>query len=160
TQMLLPVNQHRIPAFRALRDKFYAGALLPSENDAMSLGLVGSVGFLCLIASIFAGQRTSTERGRLRHGFGVMAVLATLVGSAGGFATFLNLIGIPVMRTYNRVSIFLAFLALMAIFSIIDDLIRRYACRGRRLVLANLGLAGLLVMGLYDQSGAVYIPPF
>src|SRR5262249_10466571 len=86
--------------------------------------------------------------------------LATLVGSAGGFATFFNLIGITVMRTYNRVSIFLAFLALMAIFSIIDDLIRRYACRGRRLVLANLGLAGLLVMGLYDQSGAVYIPPF
>jgi phosphoglycerol transferase len=160
TQMLLPAPNHRVPALARLRDKFYAGTPLTSEGDAMALGTIGSIGFLLSVGCLLACQRHASGPGRLCHAFGLLSVLAVLLCTAGGFATMFNLVGITIMRTYNRVSIFLAFAAIATFFVAVDALAARYASRGWPRALASCGLAALLVLGLLDQTAQTYIPPY
>ena len=127
TQLLLPPLQHRIPCFRALRDRFYNGTHLVSEGDALALGIVGSLGFLLLMGCFVWGHGARSERGRLCHVLGVLTVCAVLVCTAGGFGTAFNLLGFGLVRCYNRISIFIGFLALAASCVGIDLLYRRYA---------------------------------
>jgi hypothetical protein len=160
TQLLLPPFQHRLPFFRSLRDRFYSGTHLVSEGDAMALGIVGSLGFLFLMGCVICGHGARSERGRLCHLLGVLTVCAVLVCTAGGFGTAFNLLGFGLVRSYNRISIFIGFLALAASCVGIDLLYRRFAAlRGGR-VIARAVLAALLVLGLADQTSCTYLAPF
>lgn len=160
TQLLLPADHHRIPLLSKLREKFYSGTRLISEGDAMALGTIGALGFLVLMGSFVCLQRAHSERGQLYHLFGVLTVCAILVCTADGFGTAFNLLGCGIVRCYNRVSIFIAFLALAAVCIGIDFVYRRYAERRGGIVLRSIGLAVLLVLGLADQTGHTYLRPF
>jgi phosphoglycerol transferase len=160
TQLLLPAVNHRIAFFRTLRNRFYSGTHLLSETDAMALGTVGALGFLGLMACFAWGHGARSARGRLGHLFGVLTVAAVLVCTVGGFGTAFNLLGFGLVRSYNRMSIFIAFLALAAVCIGIDLLYRRYAERRSGRMIARAGLAALLVLGLADQTHFTYLTPF
>jgi phosphoglycerol transferase len=160
TQLLLPPYHHRIPLFCKLRDRFYSATHLTSEADAMALGTAGSLGFLLLVGAFVAGHGARTERGRLYHLLAVLMVSALLVCSTDGFGTAFNLVGFGLVRCYNRVSIFIAFLALAALCLGVDIVYRRYATGRGKTLLASMGLAVLLVLGLADQTGCNYLNPF
>lgn len=156
TQMLLPAAGHPVPAFRALRDKFYASTPIPSEEDAMALGAFGSVGLLLLLWSV-AGRGRSVPRGRVYHLLGLLVVFAILLGTVGGFATLFNLLGTSLARTYNRLSIFVALPAVAATTVALDQLVRRPARLGVRAALGVAVPAAVLVFGLLDQTGKTYV---
>src|SRR5439155_15611354 len=107
TQLLLPAEQHRIPLFSRLCDKFYGGTRLVSEGDAIALGAVGSLGFLLLIGGFVCCHPCRSERSQLYHLFGVLTVCALLLCTAGGFGTAFSLLGFSIVRCYNRMSIFI-----------------------------------------------------
>ncbi len=152
TQMVLPTAGHRIESLSKLHDKFYAGTPLPSENDSMTLGLIGSAGLVLLLGSLIWCQRSQSQLERLHYLFGVLTVCAILIGTMGGFGTLFNLLGVSIMRCYNRLSIFIGFLALAAVFSLLDNLFRRIANRRLGWVLAQGGTFGMLILGLWDQT--------
>lgn len=160
TQLLLPAYHHRIPLFSKLRDRFYSGTRLASEADAMALGTAGALGFLVLLGTLICGHGARSDRGRLYHLFAVLTASALLVCSTGGFGTAFNLVGFGLVRCYNRVSIFIAFLALAALALSLDAVYRRYAMARSKVLLCSMGLAVLLLLGLADQTGCTYLSPF
>ena len=157
TQMVLPPAEHRVGALKAVRDKFYASTPIPSEGDAMALGAVGALGLLLVLACVVCCARAESPRGRLYHLFGLLVVFAILSCTVGGFATLFNLLGTGLARTYNRVSVFVAFPALAVVFGLLDDLIHLPSRPGLRVAAGVAVPAAVLGVGLYDQTGAVYV---
>jgi phosphoglycerol transferase len=90
----------------------------------------------------------------------MLTVGALLLSTVGGFGTTISLLGFSILRCYNRMSIFIAFLALTAICMVLDLVYRRWAVARRGRLLANASLALLLLLGLADQTGRTYIKPF
>jgi phosphoglycerol transferase len=159
-QLLIPAADHRLPSFKKVRDRYYSGTPLVSEGDAMALGTTGSVGFVFLVVCLVWCQRSATERGQLYFLFGLLIVFAVLVASVGGFGTFFNLIYMRITRTYNRISIFIAFFALAGAFGAIDDLCQRVGGLGKGAVLAAILAPCMLMAGLWDQTSKTYLEPF
>jgi phosphoglycerol transferase len=157
TQMLLPPEGHRLPALKAVRDKFYAGTPIWSSGDAMSLGAVGAVGLLLTLgAAVFCG-RSAKPRARLCHLLGMLTILAILLCTVGGFCTLFNLLGTGLAREYSRMTIFIAFLALAVAFTALDSLRARFCAHGVRRLIGRGLPAGLLALGLLDQTATTYL---
>jgi len=101
--------------------------LIVCGNDAMALGAAGSLGLLLAIGALLCCQRSPSERGQLYHLLGVLIAFAIFGCTAGGFGTGFNLLGLGILRCYNRISIFIAFLALAALSAWLDAPYRRYS---------------------------------
>lgn len=159
TQMMLPVPGYPVEPLKQLRNRYYDGSVPVSESDAMALGAFGTAGLLLGLVGVLAGGRLTSERGRACHLFGLLIVFAILLGTAGGFGTYLNLTGQTLVRSYNRISIFIAFFAVATAGVALDALLRRsdhLAWRGAGL----LALAGLVWLGVKDQTAYVYFTAY
>jgi phosphoglycerol transferase len=175
SQLLLPVSGHRLTAFRDLGNRRHqilaaAAPLEDNENDDASLGIVGAVGFLVLLATLLF------RRGRPRSstGLGLLVPLAilngagTLLGITGGFGFLFALLVSPQIRAYNRVSVFLAFFCLAAVVVLIDagasrvnGLLGQNLTRVRTAEAAIAVFCGLvLLVGLFDQVSPDRIPDY
>jgi hypothetical protein len=155
TNLLLPVDDHRIDAL-ARRKAEYVAQIPQNESRAASLGIVASVGFLWLIgvglaATAGAGRRVDFG---LHVGLATLTLAAVLIATTGGFSTFFAVVW-PQIRAWNRLSVFIAFFALAAVALLLGRLERRL----RAPVFAAV-LAGLLALGVYDQTTKSFIPPY
>lgn len=159
TQLLLPATGHRIPALARLKQRYNASAPFVNENDSAALGVVASLGFLALLAGLVsgaAGGRPPTLFGGLCALNGAAVLLAT-TGGLGGLASFLLF---PTLRSYTRMSIVIAFLALCCAGLGLDALRRRLSPRGRGALVGAAAVAAVLAAGLADQVGTGTVPPY
>jgi phosphoglycerol transferase len=151
--LLSPGLWHTFPPFRAWLAREEAAAFpLENENTGARLGLVGSAGFLVLLAWLFVPRLGD----RLAHGDTLAAtsrlmLAAVLVATVGGLGSLFNLLVSPDIRAYNRISPFIAFFSLTAVALVLDG-----AVRSRR---ARAGVAiAVAIVGLADQHAAtVYL---
>src|SRR5207248_10096410 len=66
----------------------------------------------------------------------------------------------PQLRAWNRISVFIAFFSLVAVALLLDRLRRRVGpSPGRRLLFGSL-LAGVLVIGVLDQTTPQDVPAY
>ena len=148
--LLTPVDAHPLPPLRHLA-ALVAGAAFPgsNENTSVRLGLVGSVGFLLLLGVSLLGTLRAPP-GRILGGalqpLASLSLGCLLLGTVGGLGSLFNLLVIPDIRCYNRISVFVAFFALAAVGLVLDQFFRRLPEGFRRGALALL-----LVCGLLDQ---------
>ena len=141
--LLLPVYEHRLEAFRRLETD-YRMHLWP--NGAAPLGLLGSAGFLFLLArALFHPVR---DRRSLLDALGLLTVAGVILATVGGLGTFFNYVVSPWLRAYERMSLFLAFFALLAVALLLDRARQRWATTSR-------GQAVFLVLLLLLGSGAM-----
>ncbi len=151
--LLLPIPHHQIDRFARLNQS-YLTAVPGANNEAQmsGLGLVGAVGLVGLIGYFLLWPRQSTtwSLGRVLGLFTLAGLLlATVTGFAYLFAYFIS----PMIRAYNRISIFLAFFSLTAVCLVLDPLLQWAKARGRgSFVGAVAATLVLLVGGLFDQS--------
>jgi phosphoglycerol transferase len=153
-QLLLPVAQHPVPALRALKDRYDAMAPFPGETSASSLGVVGGVGFLALLGLMLLPMGEGRPRRELWRVLGVLNLLALLIATTGGFGSLFAFVVTPDIRTYARMHVFVAFLALFAVALLLERLVTRRA----RLGLAACGL--VLLVGLLDQVTPLAVRPY
>ena len=153
TQLLLPVDGHRIDALASRRAE-YTEQIPQNEGRAATLGIVASVGFLWLLGVVLLAV-VGAWPGVIApyRGLAALTVTAVLVGTTGGLATLLA-VAWPQIRAWNRLSIFIAFFALLAIALLLESLRPRLPALGFGAL-----LAGLLVLGALDQTSAFFIPP-
>src|SRR5262249_10494822 len=78
---------------------------------------------------------------------GLLVIAALLLATVGGFSSLVALLVISQFRAYNRISIFIAFLAFLPLALIVN----KYQKRLPRW-LAQSGLAAVLVLGILDQT--------
>jgi len=158
-QLLLPVSDHRLAPLAELNQS-YEQTLAPTESSWATLGLLGSVGFVVLvaiaIASIGAPGRLVASP-LLRHA-SAATVIAFLLATTGGLAAVVAYFVTPWLHGWNRISTFIAFFSFLAVAIGLDRLRDRLG-RGGRLAWPAL-LGGVLLAGALDQTTDGFIRPY
>jgi len=152
-QLLLPMTNHRLPAFASLKQQYNQLAPLGNqENDAESLGLIGSAGFLILIGILLSGKKWP-----LVTELSLLNLTAILLGTIAGFGALIAFTVLPLVRGYARISIYIAWFSFFAVAIAIDQALRRLP-RLRRFQWPLCG--ALLLFGVWDQTSPAFVPPY
>ncbi len=157
-QLLLPVTGHRLRAQARFKDDYNNTMPMINENDDSTLGIVGSMGFLILILCL--GLRSTALFPSVLGRLVTLNLFAVLLGTVGGVGSLVALTVLPQIRSYNRVSIFIAFFALAAVLALVDQWRRQSACDPAKRRLGVALLAFLLFFGLFDQTSASFVPDY
>jgi phosphoglycerol transferase len=167
TQMVLPVQMHRFPKFSRIRGVYDRGVrrlfgpLIDNESGSASLGLVGTSGFLFLLLVLLVqgrprGDDHPAER-RVSDAAGLM-LGGLLLATAGGFGSIVAL-RLAELRAYNRIVVYVAFLALFGV-AVLFDRVLRWMKPGMRRYGAPLLAVLLLVFGTWDQTTPAMVPAY
>ncbi len=165
--LVLPVQGHRVRALANLRGRYDATSLPQPSTEASfaTLGLVGTIGFGWLL--IFALGRLAGLRARFRSvhrtryaGAAVGSIVLFGVGTVGGGSALIAYLISPQLHAWNRVSIFIAFLSLLAVALLLSGGLQRLRARGVSPALGWIGLALVLALGVADQTSDRFIPEY
>jgi phosphoglycerol transferase len=149
SQLIAPVSGHRLAFVAYAKAKFNTRLMMVSENDMAALGLVGSIGFLALLASLVVPAREGAHPAlEALRAFNIASVLLATIGGLGLLVAAV----LPHMRSYNRISVFVGFFSLFAVVLMLQSWWDRFARTGARKVCFALGTAVLVVLGVLDQT--------
>ena len=163
TNLVLPAPDSRIGALRRITAR-YDNAIAPGYCEACyaSLGTVGTIGFgwlaVCAFGTLLGAGWAARRRVLAHAGAGVAIALAA--GSVGGVGALLELFFTPDIRAWNRISVVIAFLSLLAAALLLDSLVGWLRERRWGGALAAALLVGVLALGVYDQTSDAFIPPY
>lgn len=129
SQMLMP---YEIPGNTNLEQRFkdyYKTVPLTNENVSSNLGLIGSTGFLVLLFNLLLRKNDSYC---LLSLFSRLNVCAVLFATIGGFSaiTFVFIGSGVMLRGFNRISVYIAFLAIAAMCLCAQKLLENLDGRG------------------------------
>lgn len=145
SQMLLPVEGHRMHFMRIARQYYDRTAPLVNENNTATLGIIGSIGFIALLFALFIREKIQADNWYLLSRLNLSALL---LGTIGGIGTMYAYLISPMIRSYNRISVFIAFFAIFSFFFILQFLLKqRQTTNKTSLLIALL----VLFIGLADQ---------
>ena len=165
-QLLLPWPGHRIGFLADIRHQYDESYPNPSEYPA--LGAIAAIGLVILFlvlayaATRLGARRVADRRLRARvnllGGLASLAFVAFIFSTMGGLSTLISFVTTS-LRGWNRMSIYIGALGLVAVGIVLDlaiRAIRRRAKMGRvgSAVLASATAAALLVVGFVDQTPA------
>ncbi|MFL5240987.1 MAG: hypothetical protein ACJ8FY_02675 [Gemmataceae bacterium] len=160
SQLLLPITDHRLPALAELKER-YNKTFLPklNETDRGSLGLIGSAGFLLLIINLFL-RKQGTAGFSVWQCLAFLNVAAVLLATVGGFGSLFGFLLTPLIRGYNRISVFIAFFSFFGIALTLDGIwiylsSRKWGVRARWALPTSI-----LFVGLFDQTSQAFIPDY
>jgi len=162
-QLLLPAPHHRFGPFQELRGLYDAHYPLPSESPA--LGLIAAFGLVALIVAIgialvrvvAGGTREPTRRWQALVGLAFIAFMALFFSWVGGIATLIGFVT-QVVRGWNRMSIVIAAVALVAVGLLVAALIER-STRGARRAGAVAGAGAFAAIVLVGVAYWDQVPP-
>jgi hypothetical protein len=160
--LLLPVNEHRLAPLAEITRQYQhplAGPLLHNENLNGPIGIVAAIGFFILVGHLLV-QRPAGPCGGTMDRLAAWNIFAVLLGTMGGAGVIIAFLGFPWIRAYNRISIFIALFALVAVAVTLDRFLKG---RGRSVGVGFgrfLILATVLVLGVLDQTTEQFIPPY
>lgn len=153
THLLLPTAGHN-SRFLAAVQSAYDSSFRPlqTENRSNTLGFVGAVGFVVLLAVVALPVRKRWPLGPLS----ALTIFGTLLGTVGGLGSLFAFLVTPQVRCYDRVAVYLAFFALFAACCAADQIL------GRRPVWARCRwpvFLALTVFGIWDQTNRTWFNP-
>ncbi|MEI8000027.1 MAG: hypothetical protein WCI50_01630 [Actinomycetes bacterium] len=92
--------------------------------------------------------------------FGVATVIALVIAAVSGFSLIISGLGVKEIRSWNRVSVFIGFFALVAVGFGIDWARRRFAHRRWIRPVSVVVCALLVVVGVLDQVSPLTVPHY
>jgi phosphoglycerol transferase len=137
-------------------ESYNLAAPLVSENKMASLGLIGAAGFLTLLGWLLFRRREGLATGPalqwgLGDGLSFLNISSVLLGTIGGFGAVIAWAGLPQIRGYNRISIYIGFFAIMAMALLAEGLRRRWQSSRAGSVAAIVLPVVVCIVGIYDQ---------
>ena len=167
TQLLLPIEGHRIPPLAKITMKYATTAPDINENSMSALGGLGALGFVLLIFWIFYRLGEPSDKNDLAEIRPTLDCLATLNLSAvilatiGGLGVLVSyLFSFYYIRGYNRISIFIAFFAILAVILVLEYIRKNWCITKKRQLLFNIVICFMLIGAILDQTSAAYIPDY
>jgi hypothetical protein len=155
-QLAIPIEDHRIGRF-ARFSRHYAQTAPNQHIDeypATHLGAVGALGLAWLLLVAVAVLVPGNQSVLRRYGPAAAgALVAFLFATAGGLGSLFAYTLTTELRQWNRLSVFIAFFALLAVALALDGLRSRLRTSRARAAFALL-LAAVLVVGALDQTGS------
>lgn len=155
--MLLPVRSHAIPSWADLRQRYDAVTPLHNESGSATLGVAAGAGFLLLLGWAL-GAIARRDRQPLLDGLAALNLAGLLLATTSGFGALTALLGLPQIRAYNRISIWLAFFALAALIAVTRPLRDRLMRRRGGAAIGALLVAAMLALALTDVMSPGYRP--
>ena len=156
SQLLLPITGHRVARLNSIKTLYNRNTNV-TESDAAALGFVGSIGFLALLAQLFFRR---SERNTLLADLGTLNLFAVLLATIGGFGSLFALFVSPAIRSYNRISVFIAFFSLLAVAIGIEWFYERRVKTGAARIVFYVVVGVMCVAALLDQTSRGYIPQY
>ena len=157
SQLVLPITLHRVDLFDRLK-RFHNANSMVSENETSSLGIVGTIGFLALIAQLLYRKELVSGASGLLHDLSTLNIFSVLLGTIGGFGLLFALYISTGIRCYNRISVFISFFSLMAVVIGLERIYQRTTKGGRTIFYVILAVA--LFVGFLDETTPGYVPSF
>jgi hypothetical protein len=178
SQLVLPVEQHRIQALADVQTKSTRYTPTLSEGG-QQLGVIGALGLAGLLVALLVAIRrdrrgqapelTDSEDARAPPipppsdallSMGVLTVVGILIATISGFSILAFGFGIRELRSWNRISVFLAFFALTVVAYGLDWICRRLPARPWTKPVIAVALVAILVIGILDQVSPAVIPDY
>jgi phosphoglycerol transferase len=157
-EMLLPLPQHRIARLARIHTAYQMDRKVTSEYIFAALGLVASAGFVWLMTRFLWRRPGRVER--VEDGLAYLTVCAVLLGTIGGLGALFNFYISPMIRCYNRLSVFIAFFALFGLALSVQRLVhRRIRSRLSRTIYVA-GACAVLLLGAVDQTVPWFRPNY
>lgn len=155
TQLLLPSLHHRLSWLASLTGDYYAHAPFVNESWMSTLGLLGSVG---LIAAMWVGLFGPRERFATLAAIGTLAIIGILFATIGGFGALFAFLVTPEMRGLNRISVCIAFFALLALVLLVQHICDRkpWVCVPVAILLMILGTIDEIPTNLDTPTDAAF----
>jgi phosphoglycerol transferase len=150
--LVMPMPEHRLRLFRDAR-LAYDQRRHGLENAAAALGLIGSFGFLGLLAELFRNKRNELSRFLAESN-----LVLLLLGSTGAFGALFAAFVTPLFRAYARVSVFIGFLALSMAVRCFARITPALSARIGFRHTAAIAWAVLIALGLMDQTSPRLVP--
>ena len=158
TQLVMPHAQHRVAAFRALAERYAQQAPFMNENVTASLGTAATCGLLVL-ALVALGRLAGTPGNtRLLPFLATMAFACLMLGTIGGGGALFAYLVSPMIRGYNRISVFIAFVSLAGAAAALQAYFSRSG-GSRWRSWAPLAAILLALLGAVDQTPREYPMP-
>lgn len=161
TQLVLPIEHHRIGKLASLRQRYDAWSPATEATRSATLGLVATVGLVWLLAISVLQLVTPGRRvaGALDGQAGTAALVALFFAWTGGLATLVASV-YPQIRAWNRLSIFIGFFALLGLGLLLDRGLALLRSRRTGGLLAAVALCLVLAIGILDQTSSALVPPY
>jgi phosphoglycerol transferase len=162
SQLLLPVTGHRIPQLNRLKSSYNENIEL-TESDAATLGLIGSLGFVGLLGLLLYRRRDDeqmTSSRAILSDLSILNIFALLLGTVGGISALFALIVSAGIRSYNRISVFIAFFSFIVLAIALDFIYRWRVKNSRSRIVFYASLAFLLGVGIFDQTTRAFVPDY
>ena len=123
SQLLIPMRSHGL---NFLIDIIYKNenSLLVTENRMSYLGIYGSIGCLILLVYIFIKKERNNDN-NLLFLLSRLNIGAILLATIGGFSSLLAIIFSIQLRAYNRISIFIAYISILAVSIILNSFLNK-----------------------------------
>jgi phosphoglycerol transferase len=159
-QLLLPMTNHRLGPLAALKDKYNSPPEpVITDNDWSSLGIWASLGFLFLLGYFLLRVPSGAEPSKL-YWLSQLSVCGVLFATIGGFGSLFSLTVSDLIRSYTRMSVFLAFFSLFPVVLLMEKIRTQFTGGFRaRLVWTGI-LAGMIALGILDQTNEQSAPTY
>ncbi|MEO6293557.1 MAG: hypothetical protein ABIO88_13160 [Burkholderiaceae bacterium] len=164
TQLLLPRADHRLESFYEFASQYNHAFPFVTENISASLGVAGSLGFALLLGGIFVASLIAHSQNRHQSNHVVtgvqlrLLVLSTLslalllMATVGGFSSLFAMLVSTSIRSWNRISIFIAFLSVTALVMVLDQVVASYVKPAYRQAVGVVLTCVVLIFGVLDQT--------
>lgn len=161
-QLLLPIDHHRILFFAENKNKYNGKAPLNSENSSATLGVIGSIGFIILLIWLLyrPKEKYSNDRTKTITALSILNISAVLLATIGGFSSLISLFFSPLLRGYNRISVYIAFFSFFAAALLLEETRRYFQKTTIRKLFFYCIIGMVLVVGIMDLQSPSLIPAY
>lgn len=159
-QLVLPTQQHRVPGLAKMKWTYDNLPLSSNEKQFATLGVVGTGGFLFLLALLLRHRQARGKWEEVCNCLASFNIACVLLGTIGGFGSLFSLLINPSIRAYNRISVFIALFALTAVAILLDRLRSWWLGKGGRQWPVVAVCALVLIGGVIDQAGRGLVPDY
>lgn len=159
--LVLPVREHRLVLSDLNARAFDSPLQGYCEQCYETLGTVGDVGFAWLVVIAIAsvlGFAGLSAAGSLERRAALGVALCLLIATVGGVSGLIALLITSDIRGWNRMSLFIAFLSLLAAGLLLDRAGRRLRVRGLPAWAGSAVIGGVLVFGVLDETSRYFLP--
>jgi hypothetical protein len=159
-QLLVPVEGHRLKQFAQFKERYNYSPLVNENTDA-ALGIIGGSGFLVLLGWLLYRPKNGAHTepigaiprvSELLSHLSLLNITAFLLGTIGGFGSlFAHLVSAQI-RSYNRISVYVACFSFFTVALLLDAARQRYFQTGARRLAFYPLVVFLILFGVLDQS--------
>lgn len=165
-QLFMPLNSHGNSYLEGIINEYNEAMPLVNENYMSYLGVMGCVGFLILLVVLFLKNMGDDKPFKVQlEILSLLNIAGILLATIGGFGSLFGLLVTAMIRCYNRISIFIAFIAIAAVCILLSVLcdriwsIEKYGAAVRNCIYGGFAAVVSLVMlwGIWFQyPGLMY----